>query len=227
MSEPKPSSSGRQKRLLLALPVLLVVAAAANWSSIAKIASGEKSLRSVIYGFTEGHNTDVAGWKLPSNMGDGKARVTVEVFVMPGDPCHFDTVALGQALGTLDPQRIRVKFSGAMPGSADATRRDKLKLGCDQGLAINGKTEFAVPDPARPGKKKTLFLTPKGQGLSLDNLYVVLGRELATAYQGKGLAMTGEGFALQVQNEMTQRREAAIAEAKARQEAEQAKKDGG
>lgn len=218
MSTSKPSSSHRQKRLLLALPILLLVALAANWSNVMQVARGEKNLKSIIYGKGGKGTAQVAGWTLPPTMGAETAKVKIEVFLIPGDPCHHETALLGQALGTLDPKRIRVQFTGSPPGSKEADRRDQLKLGCEQGLAVNGKTEFKVPDPARPGKKATLFMTPEGRGLGLDNLYAVLNAELAAAYKGKGLGMTREGFQLHLDNEKKQRLEEALAKQQADQE---------
>lgn len=214
-SVPKP----RLKRLLLLLPILLVVAVLVNWDNIVKIARGEKSLKSVIYGLTERKGPMLAGWKLPPNSGAADAKIVIEVFLLPGDPCHIDTAFLGQALGTVDPQRIRVTFRPTHPGTSGAKRRDELQLGCEQGLAINGQTKFRMPDPSQPGKQRVVYLSHEG-GAGPEMLYAILDQELKKAYKGKGMPMSAEAFVQHLQNERKRIEDKMMAEAKAREEAE-------
>lgn len=224
MSEATRSRARWLRRLPWALPILLVLAVATNWSDISKIVRGERSLRSIIYGRDDRLSLSVAGWPMPSDTGAADAKVTVEVFLIAGDPCHIDSACLGHSLGPLDPQRLRVKFVDNVPGSAGSERSQKLKLGCDQGLAINGKTKFTLPDPAKPGKQKTVLTSHNGGGLDTANLYQLLDRALKDAYQGKGLGMTQEEFAARLQEASKQFAAQAEAEAKARAEAEKGKK---
>jgi hypothetical protein len=224
MSDQKRPRPRWMRRLLLALPILLVLAVAANWSDLAKIARGQRSLRSIIYGRDTTVGPSLTGWKMPRDTGAQDARVTIEIFVIAGDPCHIDTAYLGQSLGTLDPQRLRVKFVDSVPGSTGAQRHEKLKLGCDQGLAIDGKTKFSVPDPAHPGKQKTVLTSHNGGGADTANLYVVLDRQLKAAYKGKGLGMTAAEFSTRLQEAGKQFAAQAEAEAEARLEAEKARK---
>ncbi len=223
MSEAPPSRPRWLRRLPWVLPILLILAVVANWSDISKIVRGERSLRSIIYGRDDRLSLNLAGWRMPSDTGAADARVTVEVFLIAGDPCHLDSACLGHSLGTLDPKRLRVKFVDSVPGSTGSERSQKLKLGCDQGVAINGKTKFTLPDPAKPGKQKTVLTSHNGGGLDTPALYALLDRALKDAYKGKGLGMTQEDFAARLQEASKQFAAQAEAEAKARAEAEKAK----
>lgn len=223
MTEAQPSRAKRSTRLLLALPLLVVLAVAVNWSSLVMVAQGKRSLRSVLYGRMEGHPSGDTGWKMPKDTGSAEARVLIEVFCIAGDPCHIGTAYLGRGLGVLDPKRIRVKFSSSMPGAPGSERQQKLKLGCDQGLAINGKTQFKVPDPANPAKPKVVMMSHSGGGMDGANLFVVLDQALKQAYKGKGLGMTAAEFQARLDEIQKQHRAADDAAAKARQEAEKSK----
>lgn len=219
-----PRSSN--KKLLLALPVLLLVAVLVNLGNLTEIVKGKRNLKSILYGTSPDSDTALlAGWKTPPDAGAKEAKVVVEVFLISGESCHVDTAFMGQALGTIDPKRIRVKFVDAASSKAAAERREKVKLGCDQGVAVNGKTEFKIPDPANPGKKKTVFTAHQhgGAGGPGVSLYVILNQELKTAYQGKGLVMTREQYDQKITDEVKRLREAAIAEAKAKQALEKGK----
>lgn len=214
------------KKLLLALPVLLVVAVLVNLGSLTEIVKGKRNLKSILYGTSPDSDTAMlAGWKTPPDSGAKDAKVVVEVFLIGGESCHVDTAFMGQALGAIDPQRIRVKFVDAANSKAAAERREKVKLGCDQGVAVNGKTEFKIPDPANPGKKKTVFTAHQhgGAGGPGVSLYVILNQELKTVYHGKSLAMTQEQFDQKIKDEATRLRDAALAEAKAKKELEKGK----
>jgi hypothetical protein len=224
-----PTTSPRRSasRLLLLLPVLLIAAIAVNWSSIQAVASGKKSLRSIVYGINSSPDRSIEGWRTPPNAGEPTAKVAIEVFIMPGDPCHADTMFLGRALGTLDPARIRVRFVGSgTAGPQGKPRAEEVKLGCDQGLAINGKTQFSVPDPAHPGKQRTVFTSHKGGGLDPGTLYPLLDRELKAAYDGKGLPMTPAEFTTRMSTEVKRFETIEIALADGRHAAQQSKDQG-
>ncbi|MBU0608773.1 MAG: hypothetical protein KKI08_12875 [Armatimonadetes bacterium] len=224
MTEAKQPRPRWLRRLPWVLPILLVLAVAANWSDISKIVRGERSFRSIIYGRNEDLSSSISGWTMPSDTGAADAKVTIEIFLIAGDSCHIDSACLGHSLGTLDPKRMRIKFVNSVPGSAGSERSQQLKLGCDQGLAINGKTKFTLPDPAKPGKQKTVLTSHNGGGLDTPALYALLDRALKDAYKGKGLGMTQEEFAARLQEASEQFVAQAEADAKARAEAEKAKK---
>jgi len=196
---PQPSApTGRQARLLLLLPLLLLVAIAVNWTSVNKLLHGKATFRSILTGLADSSAVNLVGWEQPPDSGDPQARVKVEVFLAVGDPCHIDSAYLGQALGLLDPRRIRVQFVDVRTPTGMA-RKDKLKLGCEQGLALNGQTEFRVPDPQRPGKQKTVFLTHDGGGLAV--LHRLLNAALKAAYKGQGLPLSEAEFNSFIQTE--------------------------
>lgn len=200
----RPAGKSRSRLLLMALPALLVVAVVVNLGSIKQVASGERSLRSIIYGISMGKGEGLMGWQVPRNTGSEQAKVTIEVFLAGGESCHVQTALLGSALGKIDPERIRVKFVDAKSGQAAIKRREEVRLGCDQGLAVNGKTEFEIPAPEK-GKdaKRTVFLAHNhfsGGANPQEVLHPVLDQELRKAYKGKGLGMTPEEFATRLQS---------------------------
>lgn len=210
----------KNKKLLLLLPLLLVVALLVNLGSIMEVARGERSLRSIVYGLTKpSEDAALQGWKVPPDSGNPKARVTIEVFLRGGDPCHTDTLFLGQALATVDPQRLRVKYVDSNLGQVATDRREKLKLGCDQGVAVGGKTEFKIPDPTAPGGKRTVFTAHQKnrQEMATGSLQPILDQELRAVYKGKGLSLTREQFDAKIAAEAKRLREVALMEAKAKQ----------
>lgn len=210
----------RRKSLLLALPLLLLIAILLNLGSIMKIVRGEQNIRSIIYGVNKNSgNRQLAGWTLPNDTGSNNAKVTIEVFLRAGDPCHVSSSFIGQALGTIDPQRIRVKFVDAALGKAAIERREQVKLGCNQGIAVNGKTEFQIPDPAAPGKKKTVFTAHQhgAEGPS-QALYPILDQELKAQYHGKGLPLTQAQFDEKLKSEIEAFHQIALEKAKLRKQ---------
>ncbi|NPV46445.1 MAG: hypothetical protein HPY69_05785 [Armatimonadetes bacterium] len=200
----RAAGRSRMRLLVLALPVLLVVAVVVNLGSIKQVASGERSLRSIIYGISMGKGDGLMGWKVPRDTGSEKAKVTIEAFLAGGEACHVQTALVGTALGKIDPERIRVKFVDAKSGPTAIKRREEVRLGCDQGFAVNGKTEFEVPAPEKgKGAKRTVFLAHNhfsGGASPMEVLHPVLDQELKKAYNGKGLGMTPEEFATRLQS---------------------------
>lgn len=225
----RTTGKSRTRLLIMAIPVLLVVAVLVNLGSIKQVASGERSLRSIIYGISMGSGDGLMGWKCPPDSGSEKAKVTIEAFLAGGDPCHIQTALVGMALGKVDPERIRVKFVDARSGQEAIKRREVVRLGCDQGFAVNGKTEFQIPAPEK-GKdaKRTVFLAHNhttGGASPMEVLYPVLDQELKRAYNGKGLSMTPEEFASKLQSSVDLAR--GILEAQAQQtRAQQAESQG-
>jgi hypothetical protein len=203
----------RRRLLLLLVPVLLAVAVLANWTDIQKIMKGEKSARSILYGVSGKAKGGTGGWKLPPNSGAPNARVKIEVFVTEGDSCQSGTAFLGRALGTVDPKRVKVEFVNGLTGAKAAARREAVKLGCEQGLAINGKTEFKIPSAQPGGKPETVFLTQHATGgMSLPKLYAMVNQEVKAAYHGKGLAMTAAEFETKVTAEVGHAKDIAAAQ---------------
>ncbi|NSW56662.1 MAG: hypothetical protein HPY44_11645 [Armatimonadetes bacterium] len=239
----KGKSGSNPGRLLLLIPLLLVVAVAVNWPDISAIARGEKTLKGVIMGRTTNASAAMEGWKLPEDMGAEDAKVTVEIFLHQGDACHVDFLYLGQSLGTVEPERLRVDFVDT-GSEAGRKRFSELSVGCEQGMAINGKTKFklpprkpkpgaatdagqaatqtnmrgSAPTEQEPGKERTLYLTLDG-GWDMADLHHMLNGELEAAYDGKGLKMTPEEFETHVTAKREEFRTKLEEEMKARKEA--------
>lgn len=220
MSEPGPANKKTStRRLLLAIPLLLVVAVAVNFKDVSALARGEKSLKGIIYGLGGDGEPALTGWKMPAPSGPEDAKVTIEVLLREGDGCHIDMLCMGQALATLDPARIRTIFVNT--GTGTGTKRFKdLKLGCEQGLAVNGKTKFRAEKA--DGKEKTYYLTLDG-GWERSDLIKLIDSELKKAHKGKGLTLTVAQAQEQIESESARARELMNAEAKSRQNAKKGK----
>lgn len=218
MTEPGSPRSSNAKRLLLIALVLLVVAVAVNYRSVMEIIRGERTLKGVIYGLTRGGDTDFAGFDMPDDVGSEDAKVRVEVFLRAGDPCHIESVFLGQALGLVDPERILVDFQDT--SDAEVLKRfAELKIGCEQGMAVNGKTKFKVPMTDESGKKteKTVYFTAEGH-YTLPELHAVLDKELKETYDGEGLARGPDEFVERLPADIKRLREEALEAAKQKQQ---------
>ncbi len=208
MSDPARPRKLNLKQLLILLPILLCVAVAVNWTSIVKVATGEWTLRGVR--------------EVPGPAGAEDAKVVIDIFLHGGDPCHADFLFLGQALGTVDPDRVRVVFQDTSTEEASELFKT-MDLGCEQGLAVNGKTEFTIPLAVPEGdrKDKTIFLTKDG-GWTPEDFYMVLDNELKKAYDGKGLDMTSDEMNQHLEEEVGEFRDKELELAKARRELEEA-----
>ena len=181
--------------MLVLVVVLFIVAVAVNFGTIMEIARGERTLKGVVYGMTQVGDEELADFQVPPDMGAEDALVTIEVFLRGGDPCHVPTVLLGEALGGIDPERIRIDFQDTSTPKA-LQRFTEVKLGCDQGLAVNGETKFTVPGTDESGKEKerTLYLTGDG-GWGMPDLHAILDTVLKESYEGVGMRMGAEEFA--------------------------------
>lgn len=217
MTTPDQRQRSGIKRLLLLVVVLLIVAVAVNFGTITEIARGERTLKGVIYGIARGGEDELANFKVPPDMGAEDAQVTVEVFLRGGDPCHVETVLLGEALGGIDPERIRIVFRDT--GTPEALERfAEVKLGCDQGFAVNGQTKFVLPGTDETGqeRERTYYLTFDG-GWGIPELHAILDAALTEAYEGAGMAVGADEFAEAVREARGRALERHEQEAKARQ----------
>lgn len=225
--EQGPSGKSNLGRLLALAGVLLVVAVLVNLSTILQIARGERSFKSVIYGRADKSASEFGVVPVPQDMGSKEAKVTIEVFLRGGDSCHAPTVFLGQSLGEIDPERIRIDFQNTVEPEA-RKRWQEAKLGCDQGIAVNGKTKYTVPssDPKAGRKEKVVYLAGgHEQKWSMDELWYILDKELKLAYDGKGMKMEAAEFARRVEEAQKKIMENARAAAKARKESGEAPTD--
>lgn len=218
--------------LLIALPVLLVVAVVVNLKTITEITKGERSLKSVIYGISEGGGGEFQGMDIPGNIGDPEAKVTLEAFVRRGADCHANTVFMAEALGAIDPKRIKIVFQDTSTPEG-LKRHQAVKLGCDQGMAVNGKVQFKDSGGAngkpkgQPGTKPGTVMLTGGHQMhwTPTQLYKILDAELKAAYKGKGMQMTSEQFETKLAAEQTAAQERTAAKMAAKAEAAKAAKD--
>ncbi len=247
------AQAGTSKRtlrtLLLAVPVLLAVAVAVNFATIAQVARGERSLKGVLLGFGANKFDDMAGFEIPPDTGAEDAKVTIELFLRSGDGCHFPTAVKGAALGeVLDGDRVRVVFRDTATEEG-MKRFQEAKVGCEQGMAVNGKVKFELRDPGGKGKPRVVYLTadhalggphaesdastegaeeapePEPQAAATDPLAQIgqiLDQELRDTYEGRGLEFTPAQFSVKMKLAMTIAEEQMQQQAKARAEAEKA-----
>jgi len=199
--EPRPKTSNARRLAGLAL-LLLIVAVGVNIKTALALMRHERTLKGVILGIQGDKEPEFANLILPRSIGSENAKVTVEVFVQGGRGCHADTVFTGEALGTIDPERIRVVFRDTRLPEA-MKRFAALKVGCEQGMAVNGKVKFDMPVSHMPNsgapkaspdtkgtKEHVVYLTGgHGEHWGMDVLHSILDRELKALYGGKGMKM--------------------------------------
>jgi hypothetical protein len=210
--EVPPKRKSLLPKLLLLAAVMVVVAAIANLKDIRAIASGRKTFKSVLYGRSPmGMHPTFA---FPEPLGPQDAKVKVKVVCQEGNSCHEPLVVLWMAVGSLEPQRLRVEFGPGMVNTAEkeaAKEKGAAKgpngegppeLGCEAGVIINGQTKFEIGS----GKdKRVVYLTgptpapPPGQGVegghgwSAVDVAAIVNQAIAKAYKQKG-NLTGEAI---------------------------------
>ncbi|MBM3475268.1 MAG: hypothetical protein FJX75_18560 [Armatimonadetes bacterium] len=195
-------------KLVLLAALMLVVAAIANLKDIRAIASGEKTFTSVLYGRSPlGMRPTFA---FPEPLGPQSAKVKVRVVCQEGNSCHEPLVVLWMAVGSLEPERLRVEFGSGMVNAGEgkgpegkgegkeAKGAAPAELGCESGVLINGQTKFEIGS----GKeKRVLYLTgptsapvPDGAGKSVEgghgwtvaDVATIVNQAIAKAYKQPG-----------------------------------------
>ncbi len=246
MAEQAGTGKGSLRMLLLAIPVLLVIAIAVNFGTIAQVARGERTFKGVLLGFGANRFDDMAGFEIPPDSGAEDAKVTIEVFLREGDGCHYPTVIKGAALGeVLDGERVRVVFRNTATEEG-MKRFQEAKVGCEQGMAVNGKVKFELKDPSGKGKPRVVYLTadhalggptiesdasesdpgaPEAETQStttdpLTQIGQIIDQELRDTYDGRGLEFTPDQFRAKMQLAMTIVEQKMEQQAKAKAEAE-------
>ena len=247
MAEQAGTGKGSLRMLLLAIPVLLVIAIAVNFGTIAQVARGERTFKGVLLGFGANKFDDMAGFEIPPDSGAEDAKVTIEVFLREGDGCHYPTVIKGAALGeVLDGERVRVVFRNTATEEG-MKRFQEAKVGCEQGMAVNGKVKFELKDPSGKGKPRVVYLTAdhalggptiesdaetegaeeapetEAQAATTDPLTQIgqiIDQELRDTYDGRGLEFTPDQFRAKMQLAMTIVEQKMEQQAKAKAEAE-------
>lgn len=120
-----------------------------------------------------------AAFALPKNSGAVTAPVKVEIFINNSNSCHQGSVAPMQEVGKTYGNLARMEWYSSNDPKV-APRADKLKIGCEAGVVINGQIERQVE--RNGGKVLLSFRGPAGDKYKIEDVYKVINNEL----QAKG-----------------------------------------
>lgn len=131
-----------------------------------------------------------AAFALPANAGPLTAPVKLEIFVNDTNSCHSSSIApiteLQKAYGNV----LRVEWYSVSDPKVSA-RADKLKVGCEAGLLVNGKIERQVV--RNGGKVLISFRGPAGEKYKMEDVYMALNQDLkAKGKKPPAAAVAGE-----------------------------------
>lgn len=121
-----------------------------------------------------GHGSTPA-FKLPPNSGPAGAPVKLEVFVNDANSCQESCTNL-KSLQTDYGDLLRMEWC-SMNEPKNAERSDKLAIGCEAGLVINGKIEVEMSKNG--GKVLLAFRGPVGDKYKLSDIYRAINMQLA------------------------------------------------
>lgn len=125
-----------------------------------------------------GQGTQNEAFKLPPSSGPAQAPVKVEIFVNNANSCHQASIALKE-IQSVYGNLVRVEWL-SMTDPKVTERSDRLNIGCEAGLVINGKVENEVIKNG--GKALVSFRGPVGDKYKLSDVY----RAVNQALQEKG-----------------------------------------
>ena len=117
-----------------------------------------------------GQGAESVAFKLPASSGPANAPVKVEIFVNNANSCHQASVALKE-IQSVYGDLVRVEWL-SMTDPKVTDRSDRLNIGCEAGLVINGNG----------GKALVSFRGPVGDKYKLSDVY----RAVNQALQKKG-----------------------------------------
>lgn len=123
---------------------------------------------------TEGHKGPAA-FALPPHSGPTTAPVKVEVFINNSNSCHQASVEPMKDLQKVYGKLLRTEWYSTNDPKV-SVRADKLKLGCEAGLAVDGKADAQVERDG--GKVLVSFRGPAGDKYKIEDLYRVINNEL-------------------------------------------------
>lgn len=112
---------------------------------------------------------------LPTATGPTTAPVKVEVFINNSNTCHQPSVEPMRDLQTVYGKLLRTEWYSTIDPKQSA-RADKLQIGCEAGVVIDGKVEKQVN--RNGGKMLLSFRGPTGDKYKLEDLYTVINMEL-------------------------------------------------
>lgn len=125
---------------------------------------------------SEGHGGPAA-FALPKNSGPTDAPVKLEVFINNSNTCHQGSLTTFDDMSKVYGKLLRVEWLATNNPQA-AARADKLKIGCEAGLVIDGKIECQVEKNG--GKALVSFRGPAGEKYQMSDVYLVINTELKT-----------------------------------------------
>ena len=123
---------------------------------------------------SEGHKGPAA-FALPPHSGPQTAVVKLEVFINNSNSCHEASVTPMKDLQKVYGNLVRTEWFSTNDPKVSA-RADALKIGCEAGLAVDGKTEAQVERDG--GKVLVNFRGPAGDKYQIEDLYRVVNNEL-------------------------------------------------
>jgi hypothetical protein len=130
-------------------------------------------------GVPAGHGGDEKAFALPANSGPLDAPVKLQIFANDANSCHQTSTTLKEVEGVYGAL-LRVEWL-SMTDPKAAEQSDKLSIGCEAGLAINGQIEREI---ARQGGKTLVsFRGPLGDKYRLPDVYA--GINAALTEKGK------------------------------------------
>lgn len=113
-------------------------------------------------------------FELPESSGPPSAPVKLEVFVNNTNSCHEANTTLDAVHAVYGPM-LRVEWY-SMSDAKVAALSDKLEIGCEAGLVINGKIEVEVE--RNGGKALVAFRGPTNDKYKLRDVYGAINAAL-------------------------------------------------
>lgn len=194
----RPRQSLSQKVLWLALPLLLLLLAS-QYMSVAR--APQTPPTNAAQGPPQPTQITIA---IPRDSGSVRAEVTFEAFMarVNACECHVEAALLGQAVGKMDPDHVRVVYRDLdMPESQSRLRAMQIPAPCS-GFAINKTHRFTVPStiPSDRGKR-TVDVLAMDRNWTMEDIHAALSQEYEKAC-GKPLPISKTDFVARVSEEM-------------------------
>jgi hypothetical protein len=117
-----------------------------------------------------------AAFALPKNSGPADAPVKLEVFINNSNTCHQTSITTFANVANVYGKLVRLEWLATNDPKASA-RADKLKIGCEAGLVIDGKIETQLEKNG--GKALVAFRGPAGEKYQMSDVYAVINADLA------------------------------------------------
>jgi len=185
MSTETPKVPGAPRRLAWLVIPLLLLAIVSNYDNVVRMVRGEATPGGTPAPSPRIQPARQITIEIPEDRGPREAKVKLEVFLMPSAPCDcsVEDAALGESVGRLDPQRLRVAFWDlTKPEAAQRMKAVGVPVPCI-GFAVNGHYKFRVPSTL-PGPKETRkvdFLAHE-RSWTYEDVYEALAQQYEAAY---------------------------------------------